>query len=416
MRGMAMGAGRLLVGLGLAAALGCIHHDRDRDGTVFLGPEPETVAVAVADLDWDGRLDVASLVRNPDGTGVLVLRTQHMGGYVPGSTFDAPQRAATGPDPRALLAADLDGDGHPELLVVDGEPFAPGQYGVTIRFFTPPWLMMPVKAPLRLGCGTRRPLQMAVGDLNGDGRPDIALAAEGGKDVLVAYGNGDGTFKPFTGLDVGGTPQAVAIGALQAGQRPSLAVATDLKEVRLLIPGGIVPGGLVPGPTLTVGTRPRALALADLDGDGLSDLVVACAGDSTRGERGSVWVALQNGLLAGPASLGFLPPKAFDTGDDETSALLAADLDGDGKPEVVTANAGRSGDPGSESVFRLDSTRKALLAPDLYQGYWGPVGLAFGDLDGDGLKDLVIADGETRIRIQDRGHPGTFLPPVVLAR
>jgi hypothetical protein len=55
-----------------------------------------------------------------------------------------------------------------------------------------------------------------------------------------------------------------------------------------------------------------------------------------------------------------------------------------------------------------------LDPPVLYRGYWGPLSVALGDLDGDGLVDMVVADGSPYVRFQSRVTPGLFMPPIWL--
>src|SRR5205823_13039200 len=119
-----------------------------------------------------------------------------------------------------------------------------------------------------------RPESVAVGDINRDGVPDLAVANSGSSDVSVLLGNGDGTFQAARAFAVAGTTAAaVAVADLDGDGRPDLAVA-HAGVVSVLLGNG--DGTFQAARAFaTAGTSPHSITVADLNGDGRPDLAVA---------------------------------------------------------------------------------------------------------------------------------------------
>lgn len=114
------------------------------------------------------------------------------------------------------------------------------------------------------------PEGVAAGDLNGDGKPDIATTS--GLDVLVLLNQGDGTFGPVAVFDAGGIPNGVEIADLNADGKMDLAVINSSTIGILLGNGNGTFGDVTEYPAAI---NPRSLDVADLNGDGNVDLAVA---------------------------------------------------------------------------------------------------------------------------------------------
>lgn len=387
----------LLGSLGLLTLMGCSGSD-----TTY-GPSSSYLvnAIAVADIDANGQPDILGLVSTDFGgtatQGYVSTRLQG-----PVGAFAMPTRFGVGTNPANLVVADVDGDGRPDLVVANA-----ADQTVSVRLADPahPGFFEPA---LVLATPGRTPLDVAVGDLDGDGKADIAVAASGADNVMVfLQGATPGTFLAPVTLPVGGDPQAVTVADLDGDGQPDIAVATTANAVSVLrqiqFSPTLIAQSAVDYPT---GVQPVAIRAADLDGDGKLDLLTANWGASLSPGTQGLSVLLQ-GATAGT----FQAPVNYATGY-RSAALVVGDLDGDGKPDVAVANAGLPGDPGSVSVFRQDpATPGALLAPATYRGAWGPLGVALGDMDGDGLPDLVLADGDIVVRFNNATAPGTFGPP-----
>lgn len=392
-----MRTNRCLLPLILLSTLGCAGLDDDSGLTGY-----QSQAVAVADVDGDGHLDaLGAHARWVDGRireGSLTTRLQRS----PGGTFAEPRRVDAGLEPVALAVGDLDGDGRVDAVVANWEERnGTGEVTVHLQAGMPEGTFQ--ADPVVVSLVGRRPGDVAIGDLNGDGRPDLAIAARDGQDALVVPQHAGGGFGTAVSVPVGGVPRAVAVADLNGDGRADLAVATDQDEVVVFHQDS--GGQLAEVARKTVGARPLNLRIADLDADARPDLLVACFGESYDG----LAVILREG--AG----GYEDAVFYDSGDEAPAALAVADFDGDGHLDVAVANYGAPGFPGSVGVLFQDGTAPGTFnILETYRGYHGPSAIAAGDLDGDGQVDLILSDGSTDVRFQETGVAGRFLPPVTL--
>jgi hypothetical protein len=380
----------------LAALLGC--SDYNHSGSYSYN---NTNATLLVDLNGDGKVDflAATGIYTDHGSqpGFLSLRMQNP----TGGLSLPPAHLTTGAGPANLAVGDLNGDGLPDIAVANADsgsvsiffqnPAAPG------TFTAGPVLMTP----------GRTPLDVAIGDLDGDGRMDIAVAASGANSALVFYQTTTaGTFGAAASVAVNGDPQAVAIGDLDGDGKMDLAVATASNLVSVRFQSG----AFATGPDLAVGQQPVSVKIVDLDGDGKMDLLTSNFGSPTAPDHLGLSVVLQ-AATAGT----FAAAASYDVGDNRSAALAVGDLDGDGKLDIVVANYGLPGYAGSVSVLLQDPAAPGTLKPaQIYGAYTGPLSVAVGDVNGDGKLDIVVADGEPIVRYQDPAAPGTFQTPVGL--
>lgn len=401
LRSRASRAAAALGSLGLLTALGCSGSDSDPGFSGFV-----TQAVVVTDLNGAGGLDIltANAVFN-DGASVPGFMTARLqNGLAPG-TFVDPLRTDTGRYPLAIATGDVNGDGRPDAVVANYLATS-GTYAVDVHLQSAA-VAGTFQAPLRLSVGNRRPLDVVLADLKGEGRLDIVVAASGSNDVLVFFhGTTPGTFIAPLSLAVSGDPAAVAVANLTGSGAMDIAVAMANGKVAVLEQGATAGTFQTPVEYIT-GWDPVALKVADLDGDTRPDLLTANYSNGTGG---------LSFLRQDPAQPGtFLAAQTFDTEDYASASLAIGDVNGDGALDVVVANAGLPGYPGSVTVFPQDLAHPGvLLVPDLYRGYYGPLSVTIADLKGDGHPALVVADGDPAIRWPDPANPGMFLPPVWL--
>ncbi|GLH73780.1 hypothetical protein GETHLI_22820 [Geothrix limicola] len=387
---------RLLFGsLGILALLGCTgssYHEGPAYGELVN-------AIAVADIDGNGLPDILGLVSTWYGDGAaqgyVSSRLQTSSG-----TYVLPTRFGVGTGPANLVAADVNGDGRPDLVVADAD-----SQTVTVRLADPahPGYFLPAVV---LATPGRTPLDVAVGDLDGDGKVDIAVAASGANNVLIfLQGTTPGTFQAPVTLPTGGDPLALTVADLDGDGHLDIAVATAADTVSVLRQFVFSPTfaaqSAVDYPT---GVHPVAIKAADLHGTGKLDLLTANWGAATNPSTQGLSVLSQT------APGVFAAPVHYAT-DYRATALAVGDLNGDGHLDVAVACEGLSGASGAVSVFLQDATTVgSLLAPTNYPGDWGPMGVAIADMDGDGHPDLVLADGGIVVRFNTATAPGTFGP------
>ncbi len=168
------------------------------------------------------------------------------------------------------------------------------------------------------------PTAVAIGDFNGDARPDLASVASGEATVKLALGLGGSLFSPPVAFAIGSASQAVATGDLDGDGRIDLATANLTASSVSVLPG-LGNGVFGPVKTLAVGSQPSSVVVVDIDGDARLDLVV--------GNAGSNDVTVLHGNAAG----GFVP---FRLGlGVAPSQLTIVDLDRDGHPDIAAASS-----------------------------------------------------------------------------
>jgi FG-GAP-like repeat len=180
---------------------------------------------------------------------------------------------------------------------------------------------------------------LAVADVNGDKKADLLVVNQSQGTVGVLLNKGNGTFKASVPYLAGGTnnAQAIAVGDVDGDGRLDLAVANyNTDSVSILL--GTGSGTFHTAVAYPTGAgNPQALALGDVNGDGKLDLVVAnCSvtdGGCGFGEQGSVDVLLGNGDGS------FQSTKVYDSGGETASSVFLADVNGDGKIDVLVADA-----------------------------------------------------------------------------
>jgi hypothetical protein len=335
--------------------------------------------VQVADLNGDGIPDIVTANYGSDTVSVLLGNGD--------GTFQPAQGFAAGSGPASVAVADMNGDGKPDLVVGNRNAST-----VTVLLGRGNGTF---QAPVTLGAGKNR-YSAAVADVNGDGKPDLVTTSVLKNTVTVQLGNGDGTFGPGETVSVGPAPTSVAVADLNGDGRPDLVTTnSDGNSASVLLGNG--DGTFSVQQTFPVGRSPRAVAVADLTGDGIPDLVVANYNDNTVS------------VLLGKGDGTFLPQEVFPVGAKPYS-LAVADVNGDGKPDIIVANSA------SDTVNVLldlgGSNHHVNFAPQMtFATGRQPFSVAVADVNGDGKPDIITANAfDSTVSVLPGNGNGTFGP------
>lgn len=263
-----------------------------------------------------------------------------------GQTFAPVQVYPTGVKPYGLAVGDLTGDGYPDVVTAN---YDPGTIGLLINqrdgtFVPGPFYTLPSV-----------PLAVALGDINNDGYLDIATANIGGTSASVLLNQHNGTFAPASTYQVGSY------------------------------------------------SFPRGVALGDLNKDGYLDLVTANNGSGTAG------------VLLNQRDGTFAPVTDYPTGFGNPQNVALSDVNHDGYLDVIMANYASNfpslgGNTAGVLLNRQDGTFEPV---QLYEAGIGPFGLGVVDVDSDGHPDLVFSNTNSEVSVLRNRQDGTFAPPTI---
>ena len=328
------------------------------------GTSGSAYRVRAVDLDGDGKLDLIAC--EVSGNRVSVFHNVATPGPLTANSFEPGFALLTGSDCRFVAAADLDGDSRADIVALN---YGGNTISVFKNIGTPGTLTTNSFAPAIVLASPSGPYEIAIADLDGDGKPDFAIA------------NSDsGTVSIFQNATVTGT------------------ISTN---------------SFLPAFNLPAGVEVQSIVAVDVDGDGKLDLAVASIANDLVSLYRNV---SQGGLLT---TNSFAPRVDFGT-PGWAHTVAVADFNGDGKPDL-----GVVGElPSYLSIFPNASTPGNFSASTLaarvdFGTGWNAWGIAAGDLDGDGRPDVVFCntyDATVQIyqNIVPFGSPP--VPPTILTQ
>jgi hypothetical protein len=314
----------------------------------------------------------------------------------------------------SVAIGDLNGDGILDLVVANDYD-SPSNYQQGVGDSV-------VSVMLGNGDGTFQPgvtydsggfeaTSAVIGDVNGDGIPDVIVTncgpsgvrCYGGPDAIgvisVLLGNGDGTFRQGGTYSSGGYyTNSVAIADINGDGNPDLVVLNTCLELNsansctndsgaIAVLLGKGNGTFAPAVLYnTTGAYPGSIAIGDFNGDGVPDVAVSnfCGISSCSGGLVDIFLGNSNGTLQ--------PAVTYSSGGAYGGSLAAADLNRDGNLDLVVLVTLENGSTGAVSVL-MGNGKGAFAAPVVYNtGKTTPNALAIGDINGDGYLDVVVSD------------------------
>ena len=362
--------------------------------------------VAVADVNGDGNPDLvvpnpcASSTECTNGTVSVLL------GNGDGTFQAAVSYSSGGFYPLSVAATDVNGDGKPDLVVANecasSTDCTNGTVSVLLGNGDGTF-----QAAVSYGSGGYVAVSVEAADVNGDGKPDIVVSnycasssnCNNGM-VGVLLGNGNGTFQPAVSYGSGGyITLSLAVADVNGDSKPDLIVISTCatnsdpcvtgSTVSVLLGNGngTFQAAVAYG---SGGYVALSVAVADVNGDNKPDLVVAndCA-SSTDCNNGTIGVLLGNGDGT------FQTAVPFGSGGSYAVSVAVADVNADGKPDLVVANTCNIGIDCTNGVVGVllgngDGTFQAAV---IYgSGGWEADSVAVANMNGDGTPNLVVAN------------------------
>ena len=406
------------------------------DGTFDVAPIDDIGAapshLAAGDVDLDGKADLVLTSTSDDS--VTILR-----GVGTGRFLRLPGSIPVGDGPVSATIADLNADGAPDLVVMNRTA---GTLSILIGDGNGKFAR---SSDVECGLG---PLAAVAADFSRNGSTDIAVTRSTGSSVAVLFGDGSGRFEPTREIGVASDVEDLATADFNGDGRPDLvSVHRDSQTLGVLLNDGrggflvstmgidgdprnvcagdftgdghtdvavLDPnhhllrvflgdghGGFIAGDQITLQSRPVALVAADLNRDGKTDLVLAVSGD-IYSPSVSVMLASGGGHFQEGASL----PVAAAT------AMAACDVNGDGAVDLAIAGGAGYPDPALLSIF-LGDGHGAFGGAHVFPSSGGATAIVCGHFDGDPHLDLAASAGSVTIYRGDGA--GNFSPRLVLA-
>jgi hypothetical protein len=353
--------------------------------------------MVVGDFDHDGVPDLvvaASHLWFSPGAGSL----EFLKGNGDGS-FALPLAFGAGIAPLFVAAGDLNGDGKLDVVATDYS-----SHVVRVSLGTGDGQFLP---GVEYAAGSN-PHHLALADLDGDGILDLVVGDAGDSQVLVFHGNGanhvgDGTFSPAVSYLLANLCTGVAVGDVTGDGIPDI-VATEYTSGTLAVLRGDGNGGVTSVAHVSVGqVVPYHVALHDLNGDGRLDAVVTNQGSG--GTR----------LLLGSGAGTFGAPTAL-LSSGSCNDIRFADVNGDGRTDIVVSvsDQNRLAVLLGQGVG-ASNNGQFLEGPSLAGGQF-PVDVVLADLDGDGLLDVVTTNYASTTITLHPGTCSSVAPAFALGR
>lgn len=301
-----------------------------------------------------------------------------------------------GTTPQATIAADLNGDGKPDLITCNQ---AASSISVSLNQTTPATGGVPIFSPTSISSTVASsPRDLIAADFNGDGFMDIAVVNYVSDTVSVLLGRGDGTLMTRVNYALGDGPIALVAGDFDRDGDVDLAIANQLSNsVTIMANDGA--GVFSNVQTVPAGTTPSAMTAADVDNDADVDLVVGATADNAA-------VVLRNITVVG-GTANFFQAASIQAGHGITG-VTTGDFNADGRIDIAAAAA-----TDNQLNILLQNPAGSWSQTSQYAFSPGPLGAAARDVTGDGVADLVSvsrSSATSQLGVLVGIGDGTFAP------
>jgi hypothetical protein len=354
---------------------GAIAFDAKQDYSSGVTPN----SVSIGDIDGDAKADM--VVTNSGSNTISIFRNTSTVGTINWATK---VDLATNPTPRFVSIGDIDGDGKLDLVITNE-----GSNNVSVYRNTSSVGTIGFDSKVDFTTGTA-PVAVAIGDINGDGKPDLTVANYSSNTISILQNTsvmGGISFTAKVDFPTGVAPVSIAIGDIDGDSKSDIAVISEGEGTtpRIILHRNTSTMGNLSfvGTSYLGGPGNYFVSIGDVDGDGKPDLTVVNGGDKASVFRNTSSVGSINFATKVDFSTGPLPGSY-------PSSVAVGDVDGDSKIDIVATN--RSGN--NVAVLRNTSISGAVsfsnrinFATESY-----PMAVSIGDLDGDGKPDLAVAN------------------------
>ncbi len=342
------------------------------------------IGTAIGDFNLDGKPDLAAIISNAVSVFMNTTPTGNGSPSFSGNT-NFSMGTLTG---QSIFIGDFNGDGKPDLVAGSN---GLAKISVFLNTTTPGGYPPSFSAKVDLATNGLISFVVSIADLNGDGKPDLAVATSGSAiSVFInttTPGSSTPSFTSKTDFTVGNTTRTVGLCDLNGDGKPDLVSGSSITSTASVLFNTTTPGALTPTFTartdFAIGTTPRSISFSDVNGDGKPDILAGNAGSN------SVSILL-NTTPTGNSTPSFSAKTDFTTGTNPQS-LSTGDLNNDGKPDFAVLSVASN----IVSVF-LNTTSTGSSTPtyaprvDLSTGT-SPKSVSISDLNGDGKPDLVVS-------------------------
>jgi len=323
--------------------------------------------IAIGDGDRNGTPDLATANEGSDDVSIL-LRNPGGGYTLTGSTV------GVGTDPEAVVVVDVNRDGFLDVVTANRS-----SNNVTVLINNQ---LGGLVAGPPIVTGGNTPTDIVTADFNRDGKPDLATANFSSSSVSVLLGDGSGGFAqaPSSPYAAGATPAGLAVADFNRDSKPDLvAVNEEIPgHVNVLLGTGTLGAMGAAAEVATNGLNGTSVAVGDFNRDGKPDAATANLSDDVSVMLGNGSGALAAGTAIDVAAGGVLA---------NPNGIASADFDGDGNPDLATANTGL------DSVSVLRGNGAGGFTPDAPIAVGAsPWTVVAHDLNGDGKPDLATPD------------------------